>query len=140
MDDDRRCVAHRKNGDRCKLAAIRGGTVCAKHGGSAPQVRAKAQLRIMEAADPAAAKLVQLMQDKKVPPAVQLAAAKDLLDRAGITSTRALELTVTARYEQVLPTLVVDIEDAEVVEEEPGPKDWVQRIEGPRPTGKRRRR
>ena len=37
-----RCTAHRKNGDRCKRAAIAGGTVCTHHGGSAPAVKAEA--------------------------------------------------------------------------------------------------
>lgn len=51
LTDDRRCTATAKgSGARCKRAAIPGGTVCAKHGGSAPQVRAKAQERQLEAA------------------------------------------------------------------------------------------
>lgn len=48
--DDRRCTATSKgSGARCKRSAIPGGTVCAMHGGSAPQVRAKAQERQLEA-------------------------------------------------------------------------------------------
>jgi len=35
-----RCIAQRKNGDRCKRAAIDGGRVCTHHGGSAPAVKA----------------------------------------------------------------------------------------------------
>lgn len=51
LTDDRRCTATAKgSGQRCKRAAIPGGTVCAKHGGSAPQVRAKAQERQLEQA------------------------------------------------------------------------------------------
>lgn len=137
---ERRCIAHRKNGERCKAYAIRGGTVCTKHGGSAPQVKARARQRILEAAEPAAVKLVQLMQDKAVPPQVQLAAAKDLLDRAGITSAKAFDVEVTARYEQILPELVVDLDEVEVeVVEDPHPKDWVQRVDGPRRIERRRR-
>lgn len=44
-DRPRRCRARRKNGERCKAWAIRGGFVCRAHGGAAPQVRAKAQQR-----------------------------------------------------------------------------------------------
>jgi hypothetical protein len=42
-------------------------------------VRRRAQQRFLEASDKAAYRLVQMMQDKTVPPAVQLAAARDLL-------------------------------------------------------------
>jgi hypothetical protein len=57
--DDRRCTAKAKgSGERCKRPAIAGGTVCAMHGGSAPQVREKAQERQLEAgADQALRKL-----------------------------------------------------------------------------------
>lgn len=40
-DPNPMCVAHRKSdGAPCGLRAVNGGTVCAKHGGAAPQVRA----------------------------------------------------------------------------------------------------
>lgn len=38
------CVGRKKTGQPCKKAAIRGATVCAHHGGSAPQVRRKAAI------------------------------------------------------------------------------------------------
>lgn len=41
-----KCSAHTSAGNPCKNNAIRGGTVCHKHGGSAPQVRAKAEQRV----------------------------------------------------------------------------------------------
>jgi len=40
-----RCVATTKAGNPCKASAIHGSTVCNKHGGSAPQVKAKAAVR-----------------------------------------------------------------------------------------------
>ena len=43
-----RCTATSRSGDRCKHRPIRGGTVCATHGGSAPHVRAKANERLLE--------------------------------------------------------------------------------------------
>lgn len=48
-DRPRRCRARRRNGQRCKCWAIRGGFVCRVHGGAAPQVRAKANVRLESA-------------------------------------------------------------------------------------------
>ena len=82
MDDNRRCTAKAKQtGNRCKRAAIIGGTVCKIHGGGSPKVINKARQRIMEAADPAAARMVELIDsdDERI----SLAASKDLMDRAG---------------------------------------------------------
>jgi hypothetical protein len=49
MDDSKRCTAtSNRTGQRCGLARIPGTTVCAKHGGAAPQVRAAAARRVAE--------------------------------------------------------------------------------------------
>jgi hypothetical protein len=49
MDPSKRCTAtSRRTGQRCGLARIPGTTVCAKHGGAAPQVRAAAARRVAE--------------------------------------------------------------------------------------------
>jgi hypothetical protein len=46
----RRCSGTANStGEQCRLPPIRGGTVCHKHGGSAPQVRAAAGRRLAEA-------------------------------------------------------------------------------------------
>lgn len=43
----RRCTAHSsQTGERCKRTPVKGATVCASHGGRAPQVRAKAAERV----------------------------------------------------------------------------------------------
>ena len=48
-----RCTARAKRtGKRCASFAIHGGTVCAKHGGSAPQVKRKAAERLADLIDP----------------------------------------------------------------------------------------
>jgi hypothetical protein len=47
MDHPRLCTAKRvTGGKRCGAYAIRGGTVCMRHGGCLPQVRAKANQRL----------------------------------------------------------------------------------------------
>src|SRR5437773_12382354 len=49
MDETKRCTAtSKRTGQRCGLARIAGTTVCAKHGGAAPQVRAAAARRVAE--------------------------------------------------------------------------------------------
>lgn len=84
------CKAKTSGGKPCKAQAIRGGTVCRVHGGSAPQVVAAARLRILQAADPAAARLVSIAlakgRDKDVEPQVSLTAIRELLNRAGVAA------------------------------------------------------
>lgn len=47
---DRQCTARSKrSGQRCRKAAIAGGSVCRMHGGSAPRVAAAAAARVVEA-------------------------------------------------------------------------------------------
>jgi len=41
----RRCLGHRRNGEPCGNYAMYGATVCHAHGGLAPQVRARAEVR-----------------------------------------------------------------------------------------------
>jgi hypothetical protein len=49
MDESKQCIAmSKRTGQRCGLARIPGTTVCAKHGGAAPQVRAAAGRRVAE--------------------------------------------------------------------------------------------
>jgi hypothetical protein len=93
MDDERRCTAHLTDGSgtRCRKAAISGGTVCATHGGSAPQVKRSARERLLEAADPAAARLVRALESEDERAAIR--AAQIILDRAGHHPTQAVELS-----------------------------------------------
>lgn len=108
------CSARRSNGDPCKRRPMNGGSVCATHGGRAPQVRRRAEERIREAADPAAAKLVELISNKKVPYPVQLAAARDLLDRAGIGKTQPVLQVEVMPWQQDL----IDVLDAREVSDQ----------------------
>src|SRR3546814_9253905 len=83
----RQCTAKSTTtGERCTKAPIRGGTVCATHGGSAPQVRKKAARRLLGLVDPAIAVLAREMvnADKS---ADRQRAANSVLDRAGVPRT-----------------------------------------------------
>ena len=93
---ERQCTAHKRNGDRCKNAAIRGGTVCGYHGGNAPAVKAKARLRLEMAADRMAKRLLGLA-DNAESEAVALAATKDALDRGGIQAKTAVSVEVSTK-------------------------------------------
>ena len=106
----RRCTAHSsRTGKQCKQRAIRGGTVCVTHGGSAPQVIAAARRRLLEGVDPAIDLLMETLErpstskmrigDETVEVVNeqllgrQLTAAKEVLDRAGLKPTEKLEIT-----------------------------------------------
>jgi hypothetical protein len=105
-----RCTARRTNGDPCKNAPLAGMKVCRVHGGSSPQAKSKAAERIAAAADPAAAKIIELMQNPKVPYRVQLTAARDLLDRAGLKARDTIILE-TKKWERSLDEVVFDMPD-----------------------------
>lgn len=73
------CRARAKStGEQCRCAAILGGTVCWKHGGAAPQVRAKATERLLIARDLSCERLTQKLQQDVVEPRELVAATRDL--------------------------------------------------------------
>lgn len=61
------------------------------HGGSAPQVKEAARRRLLQLVFPAIAELTDLLD--AAPPAVKLAAIRDVLDRAGLKPVSQLEVT-----------------------------------------------
>lgn len=75
------CTATNRRGTQCERAAIHGGNVCYMHGGAAPQVRAAALKRIHSLVDPALEALAEALTDDAAQ--IRVAAAKDILDRAG---------------------------------------------------------
>ena len=98
------CSAHSKQtGQPCKVRVVPGATVCRFHGGSAPQVRLKAEERLQAARDRmleiflpiALTRLQALLEDPLTPPAVLKSAVADLLDRVGLGATQKTEATVT---------------------------------------------
>ena len=119
----RQCTAKSTTtGNRCGKSAIKGGTVCDRHGGSAPQVRRKAALRLLELVDPAIAVLAREMvnADKS---ADRQRAANSVLDRAGVPRTATVidgesaksllvERINALRGEAELPEMTDDEKDA----------------------------
>ncbi|MFI7170435.1 HGGxSTG domain-containing protein [Rhodococcoides fascians] len=84
----------RRTGDPCNNPPMHGTTVCRMHGGSAPQVKAAARVRIERAADRMAKELLGIAADEGTPPAVRLAAIRDALDRSGLAAKTAVEVSV----------------------------------------------
>lgn len=106
------CTARRTNGEPCSNFAINGSHVCRIHGGAAPQVRARAQVRLLMSADLAAAKLIEMIRSPKVADNIKLAAVRDLLDRANLGATQHVELGVTQRnFDDVLDAILVEVDD-----------------------------
>jgi hypothetical protein len=91
----RQCTATTKHGDRagerCGASAIKGGSVCAKHGGRAPQVRAKAQERLEALVEPALVELGKIVRAKGTSDADKIKACAEILDRYAPTSKRSAQ-------------------------------------------------
>jgi hypothetical protein len=73
----------------CKRRPIRGGTVCPYHGGKAPQVKKKAERRMLAMVEPALVELeVLYTQNDHLP--TKLGAIRTVLERAGANAIGAL--------------------------------------------------
>lgn len=89
-----RCKARSsRSGAPCKRFALLGASVCTSHGGAAPQVRRTARERLAGLVDPAITRLAALVRHGR-PDHVALAAARDVLDRAGLAAPKRFELSV----------------------------------------------
>lgn len=102
MNETRQCSRFiNRLGRPCHKAPIRGGTVCWKHGGAAPQVQRAAKLRLLDLVDPAIAGLLRALTVKGAcdkcgrsdDPAIVVRAAQIVLDRTGFgpSATVAVE-------------------------------------------------
>jgi hypothetical protein len=89
-----RCGAKKRNGEPCRRWPLKGTNRCRLHGGASPQAQKRARERIIGAADLAAARLIEFMNDKRVPYSVRLAATRDLLDRGIGTAAQNVKLGV----------------------------------------------
>lgn len=92
VDDLGRVLCHSKktNGEPCMGPAMRGQRVCKVHGGSAPQAKAKARMRLMELVDPAIVTLAREMAQADTSVDRQRA-ANSILDRAGFARVTHME-------------------------------------------------
>ena len=97
------CGKRTRAGKPCQKSPIKGGTVCRLHGGSAPQVKRAAKLRLLELVDPAIATLARIMATSDNE-ALRLKAADSILDRGGLP--KGAQVTVedarSALYEALL--------------------------------------
>ncbi len=80
----RLCTATTNKDQPCRGPALIGATVCRKHGGQLPEVKAKsARIVLEELIHPALLALKDIVQDAKQPASARVAAARDILDRTG---------------------------------------------------------
>src|SRR6476469_1797267 len=87
-----RCTARISDGSRpCERWAINGSTVCATHGGQAPQVKKSAKERLAELVDPELKGLHKALKSNELPTIVR--ARQIVLDRCGFHPSQAIELT-----------------------------------------------
>lgn len=121
MDESRRCTAKSKQrGDRCRRAAILGGTVCPFHGGAAPAVKRKAAERLAALQHPAvdalergiSAETRQLDRKGRVRTlgpdhGTQIRAATAVLDRTGLGPSQ----TVDVRAGERLASLIAEVDN-----------------------------
>lgn len=112
--DVQQCTANsHQTGDRCGQAAIRGGRVCMWHGGNLPNVKAKANLRLLELVDPAIARLARVMAQGSEGNALK--AANSILDRAGIVRRGDID---TAAAQALLLERLREMQENRVVQGE----------------------
>jgi hypothetical protein len=103
----RQCTARSKrSGERCRSYAVRGASVCVRHGGAAPQVKAKARERLDALAEPAVVLLGRILRDEKVEPNARIRAAVAILDRAGYPGGLKVEASASlVEWQQILRNL-----------------------------------
>ena len=108
-NNENRCGAHRKNGERCLKIAIRGARVCRFHGGAAGHVKRKARERLELAADRMARELLGMATGAESE-AVKLNAIRDALDRSGLGAKTAVSVEVRP-WEQLMGDITVCCND-----------------------------
>lgn len=109
----RLCTARsRSTKEPCNAPAVTGMYVCRLHGGSAPQTKNKARVRLLELVDPAIGTLAREML-KASSSADRQKAANSILDRAGYGRVSKVE-TTDAR--ELLVQRLIELQAEAVVE------------------------
>lgn len=108
VNENARCVAHKKSGEQCRRLAIKGATVCRVHGGASGHVKRAARARLENAADRMAKELLKIAVSDNMPAYVKLDAIKDALDRGGVSAKTAIEVEVgpAKGFEQVFSGVI----------------------------------
>jgi len=107
MELSRQCHAKSKQSQQqCRRPAILGGFVCHIHGGKTPIAILSAEERIRALVDPSLDRIQKTIADDDNPQ-LALAAARDILDRAGYKATEKIQQDgrVTLEIELVKRTL-----------------------------------
>lgn len=92
-DPDRaQCTAHKRNGDRCNNPPVRGAVVCRMHGAGAPQVKAKANQRLIEMVLPAMRELRKIIDSKTAADSDKLKAINMVLQRTGFNERHSIDI------------------------------------------------
>jgi hypothetical protein len=104
-----RCTARISDGSRqCERWAINGSTVCATHGGRAPQVKKSARERLAELIEPALKGLHKALKSNDLPTIVR--ASQIVLDRCGFHPSQAIEIYGQNGGPVEIQTPTIDIE------------------------------
>jgi hypothetical protein len=125
MSEPVKCAAHSsRTGEPCQKWPIAGSNVCSTHGGSAPQVKRRAEERLRELQSPAVSSLADAIVadshqlDRRggiitLGPdhAVRLRAALAVLDRTGLGPTSNTNVNLSAS--QHLADLIAELDGAD---------------------------
>ena len=80
----RLCTATTNKGQPCRGPARKGATVCRKHGGSLPEVKAKAARNVIsDMVDPVLREFRVMLESSQTPASVKVSIGNSILDRAG---------------------------------------------------------
>lgn len=101
----RLCLADTRGGGACRAPAMDGQKRCRLHGGSSPQARKAARLRLADLQDPAIATLARLMATGSTE-MIRFRAAEAILDRGGNPRSSRVEATIQQQAEQSREMLV----------------------------------